>query len=36
MSVNQQDPVMICSVFILALTDLLDDQPIPAGPPPNR
>jgi len=36
MSGNQQDPVMICEVFIHAPTDLLDDEPIPARPPPNR
>ena len=36
MSGNQQDPVMICEVFIHAPADLLDDEPIPARPPPNR
>jgi hypothetical protein len=31
MSGNQQDPDMICEVFILALTDLVDDDELPAG-----
>ncbi|HEX5922707.1 MAG TPA: Na-translocating system protein MpsC family protein [Baekduia sp.] len=31
MSGNQQDPDMICEVFILAPTDLVDDDELPAG-----
>jgi uncharacterized protein YbcI len=31
MSGNQQDPDMMCEVFILAPTDLVDDHEIPAG-----
>ena len=33
MSGNQQDPDMMCEVFILAPTDLLDEHEIPAAPP---
>ena len=43
MSGNQQDPDIMCEVFILAPTDLLDDHhtpatdaaPEPTGPPPE-
>jgi uncharacterized protein YbcI len=31
MSGNQQDPDIMCEVFILAPTDLVDDHEIPAG-----
>lgn len=31
MSGNQQDPDMMCEVFILAPTDLVDDHEIPAS-----
>src|SRR5665811_131989 len=35
MSGNQQDPDMMCEVFILAPTDLLDEHELGAsGPPP--
>ena len=30
MSGNQQDPDMICEVFVLAPTDLVDDEPPPS------
>lgn len=33
MSGNQDDPEMMCELFILAPTDLLDDPPTPAQPP---
>jgi hypothetical protein len=33
MSGNQQDPDIICEVFILAPTDLLDDHEIPGSAP---
>jgi len=33
MSGNQQHPDMMCEVFILAPTDLLDAHEIPAGDP---
>src|SRR5687767_6721105 len=33
MSGNQQDPDMMCEVFILAPTDLVDDHEIPASGP---
>jgi uncharacterized protein YbcI len=33
MSGNQQDPDMMCEVFILAPTDLLDDEDMPGGRP---
>jgi uncharacterized protein YbcI len=33
MSGNQQDPDIMCEVFILAPTDLLDDHEIPGGGP---
>ena len=36
MSGNQQDPDIMCEVFILAPTDLVDDHEIPAsGPSPE-
>ncbi len=31
MSGNQQDPDIMCEVFILAPTDLLDDDELPSG-----
>ena len=34
MSGNQQAPDIMCEVFILAPTDLVDDHEIPAGGPP--
>jgi uncharacterized protein YbcI len=34
MSGNQQDPDIMCEVFILAPTDLLDDHEIPGREPP--
>jgi uncharacterized protein YbcI len=34
MSGNQQGPDIMCEVFILAPTDLLDDHELPGGPPP--
>jgi uncharacterized protein YbcI len=34
MSGNQQDPDIMCEVFILAPTDLVDDHEIPGGGPP--
>jgi uncharacterized protein YbcI len=34
MSGNQQDPDIMCEVFILAPTDLVDDHEIPGGAPP--
>jgi len=36
MSGNQQDPDIMCEVFILAPTDLLDDHAIPDGGPTAR
>jgi uncharacterized protein YbcI len=33
MSGNQQDPDMMCEVFILAPTDLVDEHEIATGPP---
>jgi uncharacterized protein YbcI len=33
MSGNQQDPDLMCEVFILAPTDLVDDHEIPASRP---
>ncbi len=33
MSGNQQDPDMICEVFILAPSDLVTDEPAPGGDP---
>ena len=36
MSGNQQDPDIMCEVFILAPTDLLDDHEIPGGPTTTR
>jgi uncharacterized protein YbcI len=36
MSGNQQDPDIMCEVFILAPTDLLDDHEIPSSRPTNR
>jgi uncharacterized protein YbcI len=37
MSGNQQEPDMMCEVFILAPTDLIDEHEVPAGgPPPSR
>jgi uncharacterized protein YbcI len=36
MSGNQQDPDIMCEVFILAPTDLLDDHEIPGGGPTTR
>jgi hypothetical protein len=38
MSGNQQHPDLMCEVFILAPTDLVDDHEIPVGephPPPD-
>jgi uncharacterized protein YbcI len=35
MSGNQQHPDMMCEVFILAPTDLVDDDEIPGGQPPS-
>ncbi len=34
MSGNQQDPDIMCEVFILAPTDLVDEHEIPDGKPP--
>jgi len=34
MSGNQQEPDMMCEVFILAPTDLVDDHELPATTPP--
>jgi len=34
MSGNQQHPDLMCEVFILGPTDLVDDHEIPAGQPP--
>jgi uncharacterized protein YbcI len=36
MSGNQDDPEMMCELFILAPTDLLDDQPTPSQNAPHR
>ena len=36
MSGNQQDPDIMCEVFILAPTDLVDDDAIPGGGPTTR
>ena len=36
MSGNQQDPDIMCEVFILAPTDLLDDHELPAHPKTAR
>ena len=33
MSGNQQDPDIMCEVFVLAPTDLLDDHELPGGGP---
>ena len=35
MSGNQQEPDMMCEVFILAPTDLVDEHEIPPGAPPR-
>ena len=35
MSGNQQDPGMMCEVFILAPTDLVDDTEVSAAVPPS-
>ena len=35
MSGNQQDPDIMCEVFILAPTDLVDDHEIAGDPPPG-
>jgi uncharacterized protein YbcI len=35
MSGNQQDPDIMCEVFILAPTDLVDDREIPESGPPS-
>jgi uncharacterized protein YbcI len=35
MSGNQQEPDMMCEVFILAPTDLIDEHEIPAGSMPR-
>jgi uncharacterized protein YbcI len=35
MSGNQQHPDLMCEVFILAPTDLVDDHEIPVGEPPR-
>jgi uncharacterized protein YbcI len=35
MSGNQQHPDMMCEVFILGPTDLVDEHEIPATPPPG-
>src|ERR1700730_13613551 len=34
MSGNQQEPDMMCEVFVLAPTDLVDDHELPMGEPP--
>ena len=36
MSGNQQDPDIMCEVFILAPTDLVDDHATPGGGPTRR
>ncbi len=36
MSGNQQDPDIMCEVFILAPTDLVDDHELPGNGPPER
>jgi uncharacterized protein YbcI len=36
MSGNQQDPDIMCEVFILAPTDLVDDHELPPFPPDRR
>ena len=36
MSGNQQDPDIMCEVFILAPTDLVDEHEIAAEPAPRR
>jgi uncharacterized protein YbcI len=36
MSGNQQDPDIMCEVFILDPTDLLGDREIPGSGPPTR
>ena len=36
MSGNQQNPDIMCEVFILAPTDLVDDDAIPGGAPRTR
>ena len=36
MSGNQQDPDIMCEVFILAPTDLVDDHELPDGGPTAR
>ena len=36
MSGNQQDPDIMCEVFILAPTDLLDDHELPGSRPTTR
>ena len=35
MSGNQQDPDLMCEIFILGPTDLVDDDEIPGGPGPS-
>jgi uncharacterized protein YbcI len=35
MSGNQQEPDMMCEVFILASTDLIDEHEMPASTPPR-
>jgi uncharacterized protein YbcI len=35
MSGNQQEPDMMCEVFILAPTDLIDEHEMPASTPPR-
>ena len=35
MSGNQQHPDIMCEVFILDPTDLVDDDELPAGTPPS-
>lgn len=36
MSGNQQDPDLMCEVFVLGPTDLVEDHEIPPVPPPSR
>ncbi len=36
MSGNQQDPDLMCEVFVLGPTDLVEDDEIPAAPLPSR
>jgi hypothetical protein len=35
MSGNQQHPDMMCEVFVLAPTDLVDVDELPVGDPPS-